>query len=62
MSYAKKLEDAITNNTTSCKANVAEFGYMQPYSPSDEYYDDTADLLNYMAHQGADDDMIQDVL
>ena len=62
MYHVKQLEAAITDNTTSRKANIAESDYMQPYSPSDEYYDDTADLLNYMAHQGADDDMIQDAL
>ena len=61
MGYAKKLEDAITNNATSLKANVAKSGYTKSYSPSNEYYDNT-NLSNYMANQGADVDMIQDVL
>ena len=62
MSHAKKLEDSITNNLTSCKANAAVSDYMQPYLPSDEYFDkyfdDAADLSNFTAHQGADVDMI----
>ena len=62
MSHAKQLEDSITNNSTSWKANAAVSGYMQPYSPSDEHFDDATDLSNYMVHQGADVDMIQDVL
>ena len=50
MSHAKKLEDSITNNLTSQKANVAESDYMQPYSPADEYFDKAADLSNFMVH------------
>ena len=62
MGHAQKLEASITDNSTCQKANVAESDYMQPYSPSDKYYNDAADLSIYMAHQGADVDMIQDVL
>jgi len=46
----------------SLKANIAESDNMQPYSPSDECYNEAADLSNYMAYQGNDVDMIQDVL
>ena len=62
MSNGKKLEDAITNNLTSCKANAAVSDYMQPYSPLDEYFDDDNDLSSFMAHRGTDVNMIQDVL
>ena len=36
LGYAKKLEAAVTDNTTSRKANSAESGYLSPYSPTDE--------------------------
>ena len=62
MSHAKKLENSVTDNSTSWKANTAVSDYMQPYSPSDEYFEDAADLSNFMAHQGANVNMIQDVL
>ena len=62
MDHVKKLDDSITDNSTTRKANVAESGYMQPHSPANEYFDDAADLSNFMAHRGADVDMIQDVL
>ena len=62
MSHAKKIEEAITNNTTSCKVNVAESGYMQSYSPSDEYFEDTDELSHFMAQWRTDITMIQNVL
>ena len=62
LGYTKKLEDAVTDYTTGCKANVAESGYMQPYEPSDDYFDDAADLSNFKAHQGIDVNMIQEIL
>mmetsp|Transcript_17155 Transcript_17155/g.19339 ORF Transcript_17155/g.19339 Transcript_17155/m.19339 type:complete len:156 (+) Transcript_17155:1110-1577(+) len=62
VSHVKKLVDAINNNLMSLKANIAESDNMQPYSPSDECYNEAADLSNYMAYQGNDVDMIQDVL
>ena len=62
MYHTKQLEVAITNNTTSHKANVAKSDYMQPYSPSDEYYDDNAELSTYMVDQEEDFDMIHNVL
>ena len=36
LGYAKKLEAAVTNNTTSHKANSAESDILLPYSPLDE--------------------------
>ena len=62
LKYAKKLEAAVTNNTTSRKANSAESNYLSPYSPSDECYNDATKLLSYMGDQGNDVDMVQDVL
>ena len=62
MYHVKQLEAAITDNTTSRKANIAESDYMQPYSSSDEYYDDTAKLLTFMVDRGGDVNMINDVL
>ena len=62
MSYAKNLEDRVTDNSTSQKANAAVSDYMQPYSPSGEYFDDAADLSSSMAHWETDVNMIQDVL
>ena len=61
LKYAKKLEAAVTDNTTSRKANVAESDYLLPYSPSDECYNDASELLSYMIDQGGDIDMIQGV-
>ena len=62
LGYAKKLEAAVTNNTTSRKENVAESNYLLPYSPSDECYNDAIELSSYMVDQGGDEDMIQDTL
>ena len=36
MYHAKQLEATITDDNTSRKENVAESGYLEPYSPSDE--------------------------
>ena len=58
--YTKKLEAASTNNTTSRKANVAESDYLQPYSPSDEYYDDEAELSTFMVNREGDVGMIHE--
>ena len=62
MNHAKKLEDSITVDTTSGKANVAESSYLQTCSPSDEYYNDAAELSSLMIGQGGDVDTIHDVL
>ena len=62
LEYAKKLEAAVTNNTTSRIENVAKSDYLQPYSPSDEYYDGAAELSFNMEDQGEDVDIIHDVL
>ena len=61
LKFAQKLEAAVTDNTTSRKANSAESSYLSPYSPSDEQYNDTTELLSYMEDQG-DVEMIHDVL
>ena len=62
LGFAKKLEAAVTNNTTSRKANIAKLDYLLLYSPSDEYYNDATILSNYMVDQRGDVNMIQDVL
>ena len=62
LGYAKKLEAAVANNTSSRKANSAESDYLTPYSPSDSCYSNATDLLTFMSDQGDDVDMIQDVL
>ena len=62
MCHAKQLEASVTDNNTSRKANAAESDYLQPYSPSDAYYDDATDLSSYMIDRGGDVDMIHDVL
>ena len=60
--YAKKLEAALTDNTTSWKTNTAESVYLQPCTPSDACYNDATDLSSYMIDWGEDVDMIHDVL
>ena len=60
--YAKKLEAAVIDNTTSRKENVAKSNYLLPYSPSDKYYDNDAELSSYMVDRGEDVDTIQNVL
>ena len=63
MEHSKQLEVAITDNKTSCKANVAEFGYeMLPYSPSNKFYDEADVLSSFMVDRGGDVDMIHDSL
>lgn len=62
MSHGKKVEDIITDNSLSQKANVAEYDYMQPYSSSDKYFDAATDLSNFMGNRGTDIDMIHNVL
>ena len=62
MSHAKELEDSVANNSLSCRENVAESDYMQPYSPSDECYDVATDLSTYVRNRGVDINMIQDIL
>ena len=62
LGYTKKLEVAVTDNTTSRKANVAESDYLLPYSPSDECYNDASDLSSYMVDRGGDMNMMQDIL
>mmetsp|Transcript_41755 Transcript_41755/g.46613 ORF Transcript_41755/g.46613 Transcript_41755/m.46613 type:complete len:100 (+) Transcript_41755:154-453(+) len=61
LKFAKKVEAAITNNTTSRKANSTNSSYLSPYSPSDDQYEDTTELNSYMGEQG-DVDVIHDVL
>ena len=56
------IEAAVTNNTTSRKANSAKSDYLLPYSPSDECYNDATDLSNHMVDQGRDADMTQGIL
>ena len=48
MSHVKKLEDSVKDNSSSRRANVAESNHMQPYYPSDKYYDAATNLSNYM--------------
>ena len=62
MFHTKQLEAAITDNTTSRKANVAQSDYLHAYSPSDEYYDDDAEFSAYMIDRGRDIAIIHDVL
>ena len=62
MFHAKQLEAAITDNTTSRKANAAESDYLLPYSHTDECYNNDTELSSYMVDQGGDVDMIQGVL
>ena len=50
LNYAKKLEAVVTDNTTNRKENVAESDYLQPYSPSDEYYAAAAELSCYTVY------------
>ena len=61
LKVAKKMEDAITDNSTTRKANSATSDYLSPYSASDDHYDDATDLCAYMGDRG-DVDMIQDIL
>ena len=62
LGYAKKLEAAVTDNTTRQKANAVESDYLQPYSPSDTCYNNATELSSYMIDRGKDVDMIQDIL
>ena len=62
LNYAKKLEAAVTDNTTSLKAKAAESDYLQPYSPSNACYNDATELSPYMIDRGEDVDIIQDIL
>ena len=62
LEYAKKLEAAVTDNNTSQKANAAESDYLQPYSPSDAWYNEATELSTYMIDRGEDVDIIQDIL
>ena len=52
LKFSKKVEAAITNDTTSRKANSANSSYLSPYSPADEQYDNATDLSNYMGERG----------
>ena len=45
MSHTKKLEDNITDNSTSLEANTAVSNYIQAYSPSDEYIDNDGEFI-----------------
>ena len=60
--YAKKLKAAVTDNTTSCKANVAKSDYLLPYSPSDECYNNATELSYYMVYREGDVDIFQVIL
>ena len=44
LGYAKDLETAVTDNTTSLKANVVESDYLLPYSPSEKCYNGAIEL------------------
>ena len=61
LKFSKKVEAAITDNTTSQKANSANSSYLLPYSPSDDQYEDATELNSYMGEQG-DVDAIHDFL
>ena len=61
LKFSKKVEAAITNNTTSRKANSANSSYLSPYLPSDDQYEDTTELHSYMGERG-DVDAIHDFL
>ena len=60
--YAKKLEAAITNNTTSRKANVVESDYLLQYSPLDKCYNNATELSYYMVYREGDVDIFQVIL
>ena len=59
--HAKKLEVAVTDNTTSQKANISESDYLQPYLHSNSCYNNATNLSTYMIDRGGDVDMIQEV-
>ena len=61
LKFSKKVEAAITDDTTTRKTNSANSGYLSPYSPSDDHYDDATDLSSYMGERG-DTNTIHDVL
>ena len=54
MLHAKQIEAFIINNTTKRKSNSAEFDYLQPYTPSDPFYEDATNLSSYMINQDVD--------
>ena len=55
------MEDAITDDSTTRKANSANSSYLSPYSASDDHYDDATDLSSYMGER-SDTDTIHDIL
>ena len=61
LKFLKKVEIAITSNTTSLKANSADSSYLSPYFPANDQYDDATELNSYMGERG-DIDTIHDIL
>ena len=60
MFHEKQTEVSIIDNTTTRKDNSSETDYLTPYSSSDSFYNDAADLSSYMVNQ--DVDIIQNIL
>ena len=61
LKFSKKVEAAITDDTTSRKANNADSSYLSPYSPDDDQYENATDMNSYMGERG-DVDTTHDVL
>ena len=61
LKFLKKVEAAITDDTTSQKDNSANSSYLSPYSPSDDQYEDATELNPYMGERG-DVDAIHEFL